>query len=80
MTSAAVFFDTGEAMLLRPVKRPSSCHRHPTQTRQRGTLTIMRTPLPPSLVVSHKAEDRNSDEDGQDDVRGHDGHHRAHVN
>lgn len=39
----------------------------------------MRIPFPPPPVVSRKAEHSNSDEDGQEDVRGNNAHYRAHV-
>ena len=42
-------------------------------------LTIMGLPRLPSPLMSHKAEHRNSDEDGQDNIRGDDAHHRPHA-
>lgn len=35
--------------------------------------------VPPSLVVSRKAEHRNSDEDGQDNIRGNDAYYCSNV-
>lgn len=42
-----------------------------------SVLTIMR--VPPSLVVSRKAEHRNSDEDGQDNIRGNNAYYWSNV-
>lgn len=42
-------------------------------------LTITRVPLPPSVVTGYEAEDRNGYEDGQNNIRGNDGHYSSHV-
>lgn len=55
-------------------------HTHKFQTTHiKLFLTIMRVPFPPSLVVSCKAEHRNSNEDGQDYIRGNNANYGRHV-
>lgn len=44
-----------------------------------GALTVMRIPFSSSPVASGKAEHRDGDEDGQDDVSCKNGHDWAHV-
>lgn len=91
MTSVAVFFDTDDGRLLLPVSdiytsgyrlflsthivsysKVNRQHKH-------FMLTIMRIPPSLSLVVTRKAEHRNSDEDGQGNVRGDNGNYRPNA-
>lgn len=42
-------------------------------------LTIVWIPFSPSLMESYKAEHRNCDEDGQDNITGNNAQNRPHV-
>lgn len=83
MTSVAIFFDIDDGRFLLPVKSIHISSYGPPHKlaamHKNLVLTIMRIPFSPSVVVSCKAEHRNSDDDGQDNVRSNNGHYRLHV-
>lgn len=54
-----------------------SCKSLATQIRL--VLTIMSGPFPLSPLMSCEAEHTNGDEDGQDNIKGHKGYYRPHV-
>lgn len=85
MTSVAIFFDIDAGRFLLPVQKCKSVNTHLPHTHKSAAiqiklvLTITGGPFPLSLVMRCKAEHRNSDEDGQDDIRGNNAYYRPHV-
>lgn len=65
--------------MLLPFHRTYSQTNSNTDSYTKLMLTFMRVPVPPSLVISRKAEHRNSEENGQDDIRGNDAYYRPNI-